>query len=58
LLEISETIQQAGARFRSLSAPWADTTSPANKMGMTIFSGIADYAERTFMQSHTAEGAV
>lgn len=33
LLEISDTISQAGAGLRSLSEPWADTTSPAGAHG-------------------------
>ncbi|WP_211256384.1 hypothetical protein [Edaphobacter aggregans] len=39
---IVETISNAGARFQSLSEPWADTTTHAGKMIMTIFVGIAD----------------
>ncbi|NYF91594.1 DNA invertase Pin-like site-specific DNA recombinase [Edaphobacter lichenicola] len=42
LLEIVETINQVGARFQSISEPWADTTTHAGKMIMTIFAGIAD----------------
>jgi hypothetical protein len=36
LLEIVETIGNAGARFQSLSEPWANTTTHAGKMIMTI----------------------
>ena len=43
LLEIVETISNAGARFQSISEPWADTTSHAGKMIMTIFAGIAEF---------------
>jgi resolvase-like protein/DDE family transposase len=42
LLETMETIQQAGGKFRSLSEPWADTTTHAGKMIITIFAGIAE----------------
>src|SRR5260370_555331 len=35
LLEIAEAIKQAGAGLKSLSEPWADTTSPAGKMVLT-----------------------
>ena len=38
LLETMETIQQVGGKFQSLSEPWADTTTRAGKMIMTIFS--------------------
>jgi DNA invertase Pin-like site-specific DNA recombinase len=41
LLEIVETIGAAGARFQSLSEPWANTTTHAGKMIMTVFAGIA-----------------
>ena len=37
LLETMESIREARAKFRSLSEPWADTTSHAGKMIMTIF---------------------
>ena len=43
LLESVEMTGNAGARFQSLSAPWADTTRHAGKMMMTIFAGIAEF---------------
>jgi DNA invertase Pin-like site-specific DNA recombinase len=58
LLETMETIQQVGGKFQSLSEPWADTTTHAGKMIMSIFVGIADDAERAIMQSYTANVAV
>jgi DNA invertase Pin-like site-specific DNA recombinase len=39
LLEIVETISNAGARFQSISETWADTTTHAGKMIMTISRG-------------------
>jgi len=39
LLETMETIREAGARFQSLSEPWANTTSHAGKLIMTVFAG-------------------
>jgi hypothetical protein len=33
---------RAGARFRSLSEPWANTTTRAGKLIMTVFAGIAE----------------
>ena len=52
LLDIAETLNRAGAGLRSLAEPWADTTSPAGKMVLTVFAGIAEFegaliAERT-----------
>lgn len=57
LLEITETIEKAGAKFRSLSEPWADTTSPANKMVMTVFAGISEF-ERELIRERTSAGRV
>ncbi len=55
LLEIAETIRTLGASFRSLSEPWADTTSHAGKMIMTIFAGIAEF-ERDLIRERTSAG--
>jgi DNA invertase Pin-like site-specific DNA recombinase len=57
LLEIMDTIRETGARFRSLSEPWADTTTTAGKMMMTIFAGIAEF-ERELIQERTAAGRI
>jgi DNA invertase Pin-like site-specific DNA recombinase len=46
LLETMESIREAGGKFRSLSEPWADTTTHAGKMIMTIFAGIAEFEQR------------
>ena len=55
LLETIETIREAGAKFRSISEPWADTTTHAGKMIMTIFSGIAEF-ERDLIRERTGAG--
>ena len=55
LLEIMATIQAAGAGFRSLSEPWADTTTHAGKLMMTIFAGIAEF-ERELIRERTSVG--
>jgi DNA invertase Pin-like site-specific DNA recombinase len=55
LLETMETIQQIGAKFQSLSEPWADTTTHAGKMIMTIFAGIAEF-ERGLIRERTSAG--
>ncbi|MBA3805843.1 MAG: recombinase family protein, partial [Acidobacteria bacterium] len=55
LLETMETIREAGARFQSLSEPWADTTTHAGKMIMTVFAGIAEF-ERELIRERTAAG--
>ena len=55
LLEIIDRIMDAGAKFSSLSEPWADTTSPAGKMIMTIFAGMAEF-ERDLIRDRTGTG--
>jgi len=55
LLEIVEMIDNAGARFQSISEPWADTTTHAGKMIMTIFAGIAE-CERDLIRERTGAG--
>jgi len=55
LLDIVEEIKQAGAGFQSLSEPWADTTSYAGKMVLTIFAGIAEF-ERDLIRDRTSTG--
>jgi len=57
LLDIAERLQAADAGLRSLAEPWADTTSPAGRMVMTIFAGIADF-ERSLIHSRTHAGRV
>jgi DNA invertase Pin-like site-specific DNA recombinase len=55
LLEIVESIRNASARFQSISEPWADTTTHAGKMIMTIFAGIAEF-ERDLIRERTGAG--
>ena len=54
-LETMETIREAGARFQSLSEPWANTTSHAGKLIMTVFAGIAEF-ERDLIRERTSAG--
>ena len=53
LLELVENIRMADASFCSLSEPWADTTSHAGKMIMTVFAGIAEF-ERHLLRERTS----
>ena len=55
LLHIAERIKDTGAGLRSLAEPWADTTSPAGRMVLTIFAGIADF-ERSLIGERTSAG--
>jgi hypothetical protein len=47
-----ETIREAGATFRSLSEPWADTTPHGGKFILTVFAGMAEF-EREFIHERT-----
>jgi DNA invertase Pin-like site-specific DNA recombinase len=55
LLEIAEQLNEAEAGLRSLHEPWADTTSPAGRMVLTVFAGIAEF-ERALIQERTRTG--
>ena len=55
LLELAERLRDAGAGLRSLAEPWADTTSPAGRMVLTVFAGIAEF-ERALIHQRTSAG--
>ena len=55
LLEIVEILREKKAAFYSLGEPWADTTSHAGKMIMTVFAGIAEF-ERDLIRERTSVG--
>ena len=55
LLEIAEQLQAKGAGLRSLGEPWADTTTPAGRMVLTVFAGIAEF-ERELIRERTRRG--
>nr|WP_176704021.1 recombinase family protein [Pseudomonas sp.]QDK64798.1 recombinase family protein [Pseudomonas sp.] len=55
LLHIAERLKDIDAGLRSLAEPWADTTSPAGRMVLTIFAGIADF-ERSLIGERTSAG--
>jgi DNA invertase Pin-like site-specific DNA recombinase len=55
LLELAERIKLAGAGLKSLAEPWADTTSPAGLMVMTVFAGMAQF-ERSLIVERTRAG--
>ena len=55
LLDIAERLDAAEAGLRSLAEPWADTTSPAGRMVLTIFAGIAEF-ERSLIHERTSSG--
>jgi DNA invertase Pin-like site-specific DNA recombinase len=55
LLDIAERLKDGGAGIRSLAEPWADTTSPAGRMVLTVFAGIAEF-ERSLIGERTTSG--
>jgi DNA invertase Pin-like site-specific DNA recombinase len=55
LLNTLDAIGKAGATFRSLGDAWADTTTPAGKLMLTVLGGLAEY-ERHLILSRTTEG--
>jgi DNA invertase Pin-like site-specific DNA recombinase len=55
LLEIAEAIRVKDAGLLSLAEPWVDTTSPAGRMVLTVFAGIAEF-ERELIRQRTDEG--
>lgn len=57
LLEIAEQLNEMKAGLRSLYEPWADTTSPAGRMVLTVFAGISEF-ERELIHERTRSGRV
>ena len=55
LLDLAEQLQSAGVGLKSLAEPWADTTSPASKVLLTILAGVAEF-ERGLIAERTTAG--
>lgn len=55
LLNIMQDISDAGAEFKSLAEGWADTTTPAGRLMLTVLGGIAEF-ERDLIRARTSEG--
>jgi DNA invertase Pin-like site-specific DNA recombinase len=55
LLAILRMVTEAGAKFRSLKDPWADTTTPHGELMVTILAGLATF-ERHLIKARTDEG--
>lgn len=43
VLQIAELLCERSAGLRSMAEAWADTTTPAGRMILTVFAGIADF---------------
>lgn len=55
LFAIVKQIVDAGAQFRSLAEPWADTSTSTGRLMIAILGGLAD-VERDLIRTRTAEG--
>lgn len=55
LLDIAQRLADIEAGLRSLAEPWANTTSPAGRLVLTVFAGIAEF-ERELIRQRTSSG--
>jgi DNA invertase Pin-like site-specific DNA recombinase len=55
LLNTLAAVGEKGAAFKSLGDSWADTTTPAGKLMLTVLGGLAEY-ERHLILARTSEG--
>src|SRR5215471_4910688 len=55
LLNTLAAVGEAGASFKSLGDAWADTTTPAGKLMLTVLGGLAEF-ERHLILARTSEG--
>lgn len=55
MLSIITEIGNKGAGFKSIAEPWADTTSPAGKLMLTVMAGVAEF-ERARIKERQREG--
>ena len=55
MFAIVKRIVDAGARFRSLAQPWADTDDSTGRLMLAVLGGLAD-VERDLIKTRTAEG--
>jgi DNA invertase Pin-like site-specific DNA recombinase len=55
LLTTIKAISDKGCQFKSLTEPWADTTTPAGRLMLTVLGGLAEF-ERELIKSRTSEG--
>jgi len=55
LFAIVKKMVDAGAQFRSLAEPWADTSNSTGRLMLAVLGGLAD-VERDLIRTRTAEG--
>ena len=53
LAAVAAAVERAhGTRGNTLEEPWADTTTPAGRMVLTVFAGVAEH-EREMISQRT-----
>jgi DNA invertase Pin-like site-specific DNA recombinase len=57
LLNILDTIAEAGAGFKSLNDSWADTTTPHGRLMLTVLGGLAEF-ERELIIARRNDGRI
>lgn len=57
LFAIVKRIVDAGAQFRSLAEPWADTGTSTGRLMIAVLGGLAD-VERDLIRTRTTEGRI
>ena len=55
LLTTIKAIADKGCLFKSLADPWADTTTAAGRLMLTVLGGLAEF-ERELIKARTSEG--
>jgi DNA invertase Pin-like site-specific DNA recombinase len=55
LLNTLDAVAKAGATFKSLGDPWADTTTPHGRLMLTVLGGLAEF-ERHLILARTTDG--
>jgi DNA invertase Pin-like site-specific DNA recombinase len=55
LLTTIKQIADKGCTFKSLADPWADTTTPAGRLMLTVLGGLAEF-ECELIKARTSEG--
>ena len=55
LLNLMKDLSDRGASFLSLADRWADTTTPAGRLMLTVLGGLAEF-ERELIKARTTEG--
>src|SRR6202167_5679364 len=55
LFALVKRITDAGAQFRSLAEPWADTSTSTGRLMIAVLGGLAD-VERDLIRTRAAEG--